>query len=259
MSPSLRIVKTRATSPLKPKQPWSRSDKIATGAFLISILAAAIAYKADQRANQSDIRSAEAVVAAVGDKVRFLAQSAEYDGMFLGAFISHAQQYPADVNKMELLTFEFLQRLELPKLSIPTEQLALLAHSDSDAASKLAVCDSRRAEVESDIKSLAAVKQNKFMIEQANTLQVLPYRLHELSEACNQSTRSLIALVPSLPSMMGPMRGTLGEIMAAKEAEYRRRKLGLTATLTFPQIHNKKNPQTSPNAKQQKIDSALQE
>jgi hypothetical protein len=251
-----RASKKRNANLFKLKQPWSRSDKIAMWAFAISILstlanvaiisvATNVAYKMDQRAHQSDVHGAEAVVAAVGDKVRLLAQSAEYAGMFLEAFIGHVEQHPENVNHVEQLRFEFLQKLTLPDLTFSTEQLALLAHSDSDAASKLAVCASRRAEVESDIKSVAAAKTYKLMMEQTHTLSVLPYRLHRLSETCNQATKSLTAIAPALPSINEPLRGTLGEIAAAQEAKERRKDAGLNVTLEIPKAQNKQNSQDS--------------
>jgi hypothetical protein len=234
------------------KQSWNRSDKIAMAAFLFSILsvgitlvATKVAYTADQRALQSDVNGAEAVVVGVREKVQLLAQSAEYGGMFLEAFIANAQRHPENVNHVELLTFELLQKLSLPDFSFSTEQLTLLAHSDTDAAGKLEICSTRRAEVEADIKSVATAKKNKLTLEQVETLKVLPYRLHKLSEACNQATKSLEAIVPALPAKNEPLRGTLGEIMDAEETMIRRKNSGLNATLEVPKTKNRQNTQAS--------------
>lgn len=235
-----------------PKQIWSRSDIIALWAFSISILsvaitfiATAIAYKADQRAQQADIHGAEAVISAVGDKVRLLVNDSEMDGMFIGGFLDHAEQHPENSDEVAKLTFEYLQDLTLPDLELTTEKLTLLAHSDNDAASKLVLCSSRRAEVESDIKNLATAKKNKMTHVQANTLRLLPYRLHKLSETCKQATESLASMAPALPSMRGSLRGTVGELVDAEAFKQQRKDAGFNMTLTLPQKNGEKTSQTS--------------
>lgn len=227
-----RIVKTHIPDQAKRMHLWGRSDTISAVAVVIAICASVIAIYAELRVRQSDRRGVEAVAVAVSNKVRTIAQDSEFTGKFLQGFNNHAKQYSKDAAHMDFLTLDLLST-ELPELSVSPEQLTLLAHADSDAASKLANCAERHANVQADVKKLALANLGKLTYEQRLTINVLPFRMRELSEACSASLNALILLVPELPSIMGPIRGTIGEVMDAQTAAEKAKAAGTDMMLEF--------------------------
>lgn len=228
-----RIAKTHLPDQAKRIQPWGRSDTISALAVVIAICASAIAIYAELRVRQSDRRGVEAVAVAVSNKVRTIAKDSELSGKFLQGFNNHAKQYPKDAARMDFETLDFLSHTELPELSVSPEQLTLLAHADRDAASKLANCADRHANMQTDVKKFARAQLGKLTSEQRMTINVLPFRMRELSEACSASLNALIVLVPELPSIMGPIRGTIGELMDAQTTAEKEKAAGTDMKLEF--------------------------
>lgn len=228
-----RIVKNHIPNQVKRIQPWGRSDTISAIAVVIAICASAIAIYAELRVRQSDRRGVEAVAVAVSNKVRTIAKNSELSGKFLQGFNNHAKQHSQDAVHMDFLTLDLLSHAELPELSVSPEQLTLLAHADSDAASKLANCAERHANMQTDVKKFARAQLGKLTYEQRLTINVLPFRMRELSEACSASLNALAVLVPELPSIMGPIRGTIGELMDAQMAAEKEKAAGTDMKLEF--------------------------
>ncbi|MBB2929830.1 HNH endonuclease [Paraburkholderia silvatlantica] len=228
----------RGNGASEPKKQWIRSDRLAAWAIAISVfslvatsVASYIAYVADKRAKLSDVAGAQAVVADLGDKVQLLAQDADLSGTFIGAFLDAEKKQPEAKDRIRSLEFDFIRRTKLPDLKLSPDKLAMLSHGGSDgAASTAATCATYRDELEADVEGLAAMNPNDWTLEQTTTLQVFPYRFHKLSGLCNQAEKGLSLLAPAGQSSE-PLRGTLGELDAAREEEAQRKGAGFTATL----------------------------
>ncbi|NVI84060.1 hypothetical protein [Janthinobacterium sp. BJB401] len=219
---------------------WSRTDILAILAISISILSMWIAYRADKRAHQANMRGAEAVAAVLVPKIRELVKETDTSAMFIETFINHARQNPKDATEAGELAFEFLHASSLPEIELPAEHLALLTHSDGDAATKLAICISKRSLVQSDIKNLSTVTSKKISTEQYYTLSILPYRLRKLNESCADAVKSLVIIVPAM-LIDEPLRGTLGEIADAQWDEIKRKESGPVGTLKLSTGKSKDN------------------
>jgi hypothetical protein len=219
---------------------WSRAEILAILAIIISILSMWIAYRADKRAHQANMRGAEAVAAVLLPKIKELVKDADTSAMFIETFINHARQNPKEATSAGELAFEFLHASSLPEIELPAEHLALLTHIDGDVATKLAICASQRSSVQSDIKSLSTVTNKKITSEQRYTLSVLPYRMRKLNESCGDAVKSLVTIVPAR-LIEEPLRGTLGEIADAQMDEMKRKESGFVGTLQFSTGKSKDN------------------
>lgn len=82
---------------------------------------------------------------------------------------------------------------------MPTEHRALLIHSHSGTATKLAVYASRKNDVEADIKTFSTVKEDRFTSKQRTTLSVLPFQLRRVNAACQEAVNGLAVFVPTSP------------------------------------------------------------
>jgi hypothetical protein len=250
----VRNCKHSGRSPIRVKQ-WNRSDKIATIAAVISVLSVVITgfateidYVANRRAHQSDLKGAEAVVVSIGEKVIMLGNDAETIAGFFDAFNDGISRYPNSVGEVRKLQSEFLRKLALPAVSLSTDQLILLAHTDGDSSAKLMLCASRRDEVQSDIKGIGDMDPDHWTIEQINILNVLPYRLRKLSNACKQAVQAFAAITPRFnPDDVLP--GTIGEIEDAEAERLSRLKAGLTAALTLGDTKPKRGHLQQENTK----------
>ncbi|MGX9773152.1 hypothetical protein ACWYXN_06525 [Janthinobacterium aestuarii] len=221
-------------------QGWSRADTLAVLAIVISILSMWIAYRADKRAHQANMRGAEAVAAVLLPKIKEVVKDADSSAMFIETFINHARQNPKEATKAGELAFEFLHASSLPEIELPAEHLALLTHGDGDVATKLAICISKRSLVQSDIKNLSTVTSKKISTEQRYTLSVLPYRMRKLNESCADAAKSLMIIVPT-KLIDEPLRGTLGEIADAQMDEMKRNESGPVGTLQLSTGKSKDN------------------
>lgn len=211
---------------------FNRTDILAVIAIVISVLSMWIAYRADSRAYQANIRGSEAVAAVLLPKVQELVTSTDTSAMFIETFLTHAKGTPNDVLRVGELTLDFLHRASLPEVALPTEHLALLTHSDGGAATKLAICASLRNDVEADIKTFSTVKENRFTSEQRTTLSVLPFRLRRVNAACQEAAKGLAVIVPA-SLVDAPRRGTIGELVAAEGEIAKLKEAGLVGELTL--------------------------
>jgi hypothetical protein len=232
-------------TPITKKQ-WKRTDRLAVWAIIISItsvmatsMATYVTYESDKRTQLSDMEGAMAVIADMGSKIQLLAQDADLSAMFIEAFLDGEKQYPESKNKVAWLEFDFIRRMKLLDLKLSTEKLTLLSHGNSDVAITSAACASYRDELQADMDSLATTKPGDWEPEQITTVQLLPYRLHKLSALCNQAEKSFVALMPASQSNE-PLRGTIGELMAAQQEEALRARAGLTAKLEIAPKSGKK-------------------
>ena len=89
-----------------------------------------------------------------------------------------------------------------------------------------------RDDVEADIKTFSATRNNKAASSQRSTLSVLPYRMRKLNEACESAAKGLATIVPKA-LLDKPLRGTLGESSDAQREEMERKKAGLLGTLNL--------------------------
>lgn len=210
----------------------NRTDILAAIAIVISVFSMWIAYRADSRAYQANLRGSEAVAAMLLPKVQEIVTSTDTSAMFIETFLTHEKETSNDVLRVGALTLDFLHRFSLPEVALPTEHLALLTHSDGCAATKLAICASQRNDVEADIKAFSTIKENRFTSEQRATLSVLPFRLHRVNEACQEAAKELAVIVPA-SLVDAPRRGTIGELAAAEEETAKRKEAGLVGELTF--------------------------
>jgi hypothetical protein len=209
---------------------WARADILAAVAIVISVMSLYLSLRADKRTHQANQRGAEAVAAALYPKVEELAKTMETSAMFIETFVSHARANPQEASRTADLALNFLRSSTLSQLTLPPEYLAMLTNSDNDAAAKLALCISRRDDIEADIKIFSSIKDNKITSSQRSTLGLLPYRMRKLNEACEGAAKSLAAIAPH-SLLNGPMRGTIGETLDAEEEAMYRKKAGLLGTL----------------------------
>lgn len=218
---------------------FNRTDILAVIAIVISVLSMWIAYRADSRAHQANIRGSEAVAAVLLPKVQELVTSTDTSAMFIETFLVHAKGSPNDGPRVGELMLDFLHSSSLPEVTLPTEHLALLTHSDGGVATQLALCASRRNDVEADIKTFSTVKENRFTSEQRSTLSLLPFRLRRVNAACQEAAKGLAFIVPA-SLVDAPRRGTLGELAAAQGEIAKRKEAGLVGEL---KLGNPKPPQ----------------
>jgi hypothetical protein len=186
--------------------------------MVFAAVAVVVPYQAETRVRKTELREVEAVAIAVGSKVRSISNSAVLAGQFMQGFIDHKVSNPKDIHQVDAHIIELAASPEFPELTLLPEQLAALARVDSDAAGMLAACSDRRTDVYLDSKKFVDAKPGHLSHVQLSTAQIMPYRLRELSKACNASLSALVALVPQLPKIMGPIRGTLGELMEAESS-----------------------------------------
>lgn len=205
---------------------WTRSDAIALLALGFAAVAAGIAYNAESRVEKAEQREAEAVAIAIGGKVRSIANSAELSAQFMQGFLDHKIANPKDHVQMENYIIEFAVNLELPELVLSPEQITVLAHTDSNVAELLTACADRRMGVEAGIKKITDASPSQFTDTQLSTAQIMPYRLREMGKACKASLDALAVLVSDLPKILGPIPGTVGEMMEAETAALRARQHG---------------------------------
>lgn len=230
--PSIRSRNKQTQHPLSSAQAktWNRSDTISVlsvaFAAAAAVLAAIVAYQAETRVRKTEWREVEAVAIAVGSKVRSITNSAELAGQFMQGFIHHKVSNPKDIDQVDAYIIEFAGNPEFPELTLLPEQLAALARVDSDAAGMLAACSDRRTDVQLDSKKFIDAKPGRLSHVQLSTARIMPYRLRELSKACNGSMNALVALVPQLPKIMGPIRGTIGELMEAESTALQEKESG---------------------------------
>lgn len=195
---------------------WTRSDAIAGLALAFSAAAAAIAYQAENRANKAERREAEAVAIAVGGKVRSFATQAELSAQFIQGFLDHKKTSPKDHLQMDAYIIGLATDLDLPELVLTPEQIAALAHTDSNVAALLTVCSDRRQGVQADAKKLTDARPGQLTTKQLSAAQIMPYHLREMGRACKASLEALEVLVPDLPIILGPIPNTVGEMIEAE-------------------------------------------
>ncbi len=205
--------------------------------------AVAVAYQAETRVRKTELREVEAVAIAAGNKVRSIANGAEYFALFMQGYMDHKASNPKDVDQIDAYIIELAGSPEFPELTVQPEQLAALARVDSDAAKTLAACSDRRADIQIDSKKFIDAKPGRLTHIQLSTARVMPYRLRELRDACKASLNALVALVPQLPKIMGPIRGTLGELMEADRSSRSDRARG-----TYMELHLGENKLKSKHA-----------
>jgi len=205
---------------------WNRSDAIALLALGFAAVAAGIAYNTESRVKKAEQREAEAVAIAIGGKVRSIANSAELSAQFMQGFLDHKIANPKDHVQMENYIIEFAVNLELPELVLSPEQITVLAHTDSNVAELLTACADRRMGIEAGIKKITDASPSQFTDTQLSTAQIMPYRLREMGKACKASLDALAVLVSDLPKILGPIPGTVGEMMEAETAALRARQHG---------------------------------
>lgn len=221
----------------KARKVWKRTHILAVVAITMSALsfvatfaAAYIAFRAEERVKASEAKGATVIAADLGDKVELLAKSSDFMGTLLEAFLDAEAKHPESKSHVTDLEIDLLQKGKLLDLKLSTDKLTLLSHDNGDASVILATCASRRDEIEADIENIAAAKPRDWTVEQINTLRVLPYRLHKLSNTCNQAATSLLALMPAA-QRKEPLRGTFGELEAAQEYKVQRKNAGFSAEL----------------------------
>ncbi|MFJ2386795.1 hypothetical protein [Pseudomonas koreensis] len=127
---------------------------------------------------------------------------------------------------MDNYIIEFAVNLELPELLLSPEQITALAHTDSNVAGLLTACADRRTGIQADTKKLTDARPSQFTDTQLSAAQIMPYRLHEMGRACQTSLDVLAVLVPDLPRILGPIPGTIGELVEAETAALRAREYG---------------------------------
>lgn len=211
--------------------------------MVIAAAAFVVAYHAEIRILKTERREVEAVAIAVGSKVRSIINDADHSAQFMQGFMDHKASNPKDRDQIDAYIIELAGSPEFPELTVLPEQIAALARVDSDAAGMLAACSDRRADIQIDFKKFADAKPGRLTHIQLSTAQVMPYRLRELREACKASLNALVTLVPQLPKSMGPIRGTLGELMEADRSSRRARESG-----TYVELHLGENKFTSKRA-----------
>lgn len=205
--------------------------------------AVVVPYQAETRVRKAEMREVEAVAIAVGSKVRSIANSAESSGQFMQGFIDHKASSPKDIDQVDVYIIELAVSPGFPELTLPPEQLAALARVNSDAAGMLAACADRRADVQLDSRIFVDAKPGRLTHAQLLAAQVMPYRLRELSSACKVSLNALVDLVPQLTKIMGPIRGTLGELMEAESSALREKERG-----RYVELHLEENKLKSKRA-----------
>jgi hypothetical protein len=226
---------------------WNRPDTdkiLAFATALAAVAAVVVAIQTEMRVRKTEWREVEAAAIAVGGKVRLIAHGAEHSAQFMQAYIDHKSSNPKDLDQIDAYIIELAHSPEFPELTVTPEQLAVLARADSEAASMLAACSNRLGDIQIDSKQFADAKPSRLTHIQLLTAQVMPYRLRELGEACNASLNALVALVPQLPKIMGPIRGTLGELIESNKSSIRDRERGTHVELHLGARDLKKDKQT---------------
>lgn len=185
-----------------------------------------VAYQAEIRVRKSELREVEAVAIAVGNKVQAIANSAGFSAMFMQGLLDHRQSNPEDLAQIDAYIIELAGNPEFPELPVLPEQIAALARADSNVAGLLAACGDRRADMQIASNKLANATPGSLTDVQLTTAQLMPYRLRELKDACKASIDALVALVPKLPKIMGPIPGTIGELVEAESSLLREKESG---------------------------------
>lgn len=221
---------------------WTRSDAIAGLALVLAAAAAGIAYQAESRAEKAERREAEAVAIAIGGKVRLIANSAELSAQFMQGFLDHRTANPKDHAQMDNYIIEFAVNLKLPELVLSPEQITALAHTDSNVAGLLTACSDRGMGIQADTKKFIDARPSQLTDTQLSIAQIMPYRLREMGKACKASLDALVVLVSDLPKILGPIPGTVGEIMEAETAALRTREHGF-----YVKFHNSEAKSSSQN------------
>lgn len=205
---------------------WTRSDAIAGLALAFSAAAACIAYQAENRATKAERREAEAVAVALGGKVRTLASSAEFSAQFMQGFLEHKAANPNDNDQMDFYIIEFAAGLELPELVLTAERVTALSRTNSNVAALLSTCSERRTALDADSKKFSGARPGQLTDRQLAAAQAMPYYLREMGKACSASLNALTALVPDLLKILGPIPGTVGEMMEAETSALSAREHG---------------------------------
>lgn len=191
---------------------WARSDKIASGALVVSILALVTSVwlfeRADQsshdverRTHQTDIRVARSVVAGIGSRAQQLVESSKWL-RFVADTALHLEQISPDTSSRTApLWWSFLQHAELPSLSPSTEEISLLGRGDDSAAEDLAKCSFQRSEVATELKTFSGKWSPDMSSSVDYWVPRLTAKLDRLRDLCQVAAVSLTrVMAPSAPS-----------------------------------------------------------
>jgi hypothetical protein len=80
--------------------------------------------------------------------------------------------------------------------------------------------------IQADTKKFMDARPSQLTDTQLSAAQIMPYRLREMGKACKASLDALAVLVSDLPKILGPIPGTVSEMMVAETVALRAREHG---------------------------------
>ena len=211
------------------------SDIISVFALLVSVLAAFFTYNANERIQKIDNYAAIVAVQSIGNSIKELALNAKMSYLFLNGFNEHIKSHPEDSTQMERLRIDFIKKNDMSKFSVSQDVILLIAKSDVEAAKKITKCFSLSKSLDTDLKYFSGAISNALSTEQLINLNLIPFRFFKLNEACSDAERSLVKYLNDNE----PLKGTLGELAAAQELEYKMKNEKDSEWVSFDFDHKK--------------------
>lgn len=211
------------------------SDVISAFALIVSILAAFFTYNANERIQKIDNDAAMVAVQSIGNSIKELAVNAKMSYLFLNGFNEHIKAHPEDSTQVERLRIDFIKKNDISKFSVSQDVILLIAKSDVEAAKKITKCFSLSKSLDTDLKHFSDAISNTLSTEQLINLNVIPFRFFKLSEACSDAESSLVKYLNDKE----PLKGTLGELIAAQQLEYKMKNDNDSERVSFSLDHKK--------------------